>query len=44
MYILKIYCFLSRGDEEADEEKDDDIGDLDVLLRREREIEKKLGS
>ena len=37
-----MYALLSlQGDGEADQEKDDDIGDLDDLLRREREMEKK---
>ena len=37
-----MYALLTvQGDGEADQEKDDDIGDLDDLLRREREMEKK---
>ena len=44
-HIEDCICFLSLHDDgEADEEKDEDIGDLDDLLREEREMEKKVGS
>ena len=44
-HIKDCICFLSLHDDgEADQEKDEDIGDLDDLLREEREMEKKVGS
>ena len=43
-HIEDCSLFSLHDDGEADEEKDEDIGDLDDLSREEREMEKKVGS